>query len=79
MSKTPSRKLQTRNKLKEGETYTFQSWEQNENYIKVATSKRIRLIQKYRHFALFEYTSGIRECFSYWEIRKMMDGKVVGR
>ncbi len=79
MSKTPSKKLQTRNKLREGETYTFRFWEQDESYIKRATSRRLRLIQKYRHFALFERESGIRECFGYWEIRKMMDGEVVGR
>lgn len=73
MSKTPSRKLQIRNKLKEGKTYTLKIWEQSENGYKEQISKRVRLLKRYRHFALFEHTSGIRECFDYGTIGKMME------
>ena len=79
MSKTPSRKLQTRNSLKEGEIYTFKFWDQSETGYKETVTKRIRLLRKYRHFALFEYGSGIRECFDYLTIRKMINGEVMGR
>ena len=79
MSKTPSRKLQTRNKLQEGENYNFCFWDQSESGYKEAVRKSIRLIKKYRHFALFEYASGIRECFDYWTIQKMINGEVIAR
>lgn len=73
MSKTPSRKLQIRNKLKEGKTYTLKIWKQSENGYKEQISKRVRLLKRYQHFALFEHTSGIRECFDYGTIGKMME------
>lgn len=79
MSKTPSLKLQTRNELKEGETYTFEFFEQGENYLKEKIKKKVRLLKKYRHFALFEYESGIRESFDYWTIRKMLNGEAIER
>lgn len=80
MSKTPSRKLQTRNSLKEGEIYEFKFWDQSENGYKETVSRRMRLLRRYRHFALFERRpSGIRECFDYGAIRKMMNGEIMER
>lgn len=76
MSKTPSRKLRTRNALQEGEVYTFRFWQKEEKY-KKEVKIRIRLIKKYRHFALFEHPSGIRECFDYGAVRKMMNGEIL--
>lgn len=79
MSKTPSRKLQTRNSLKEGENYTFYFREQSGDGYKQIVRKRIRLIRRYRHFALFEYASGIRECFDYRTIQKIINGEMIER
>lgn len=33
--------------------------------------KRMRLLEEYRHFALFVDRYGIRECFSYFELAEM--------
>ena len=37
--------------------------------------KYLKLIRKYKYFALFEDMLGIRECFSYFELKGMRGDK----
>lgn len=42
---------------------------------KITRVKKMRLIRKYRYFALFEDAKGIKESFDYIALRKMLKGE----
>jgi len=33
---------------------------------------RMRVLEFYRHFILFESAAGIKECFSHWEVKRLL-------
>ncbi len=63
-------------KLKEGEVYTLIFVvQQNANKKRVKMKKRMRLIKRYPHHAVFEDNKGIRQSFGYWDIEKLLLGE----
>lgn len=62
--------------LKEGEVYTFIVPAHIEEHEKrKRTKKRVRLIKRYRHHAVFEDRTGIRQSYRYWDIEKLLLGE----
>ena len=57
--------------LRQGETYTL-SFEHREGKEVVIHRKRMRLLKKYRYYALMENALGMRECFKYDTLQKML-------
>ena len=39
--------------------------------------KKMKLIRKHRHFALFEDANGIKECFTYFELMEMKRKRLI--
>ena len=62
--------------LQKGKIYNFQKVEKDGVKIR-KYRKRMRLIRKYPHHALFVREAGIRECFTYWEIRQILRGQAI--
>lgn len=57
--------------LRLGETYTLSS-EHREGKEVVIHRRRMRLLKKYKYYAQMENSLGIRECFRYEELQKML-------
>lgn len=63
-------------KLSEGKTYKLITFKR-EGVHRIKTTRKMRLVKKYRHFGLFENSRGIRECFTYWELEKLLKGQEI--
>lgn len=64
--------------LREGQTYTFKSQETaDEGAKKKLVVRKMRLIKKYPHHALFEDSRGIRTAFRYWDAERLIKGEAV--
>lgn len=61
------------NRFKTGETYTIQREAEDGLQKKYLQKKEIRILKKYRYgFALCDMGNGIRECFSFWELNRIV-------
>lgn len=61
--------------LTEGQWYELNIWKRAEVGTKHKLVKRkMQLLKKYRHYALFVDRNGVRECFGYFELRRLLRG-----
>ena len=60
--------------LEEGKIYRFKRKIKEGTKPKIVR-KSMRLVKKYGYHALFESMIGIRECFTYWQIGKLLSGE----
>lgn len=67
--------LQQKHGIKIGEVYTiWESSEDKKTRKRTWTSRRIRIVDVYEHFALTESPTGVRECIQWWELKLKMEG-----
>lgn len=71
------KKKSWRRNLVNGRMYSFKvyTYDDENQFEKKFVVKRMKLIRKYRHFALFESKHGIRECFLWQDIDRMLKNK----
>ena len=62
--------------LVEGKIYSFKKIITGRDNKKKITTERWRLVEKFTHHAMFENQYGIRRCFQYWDIDKLLNGGV---
>lgn len=66
--------------LTEGQWYELNIWKRADAGTKYKLVKRkMKLLKKYRHYALFVDRNGVRECFGYFELRGLLRGDKPGK
>lgn len=66
--------------LQEGKMYTLESREiVDEGTKRKLVKRKMRLVKKYPHLALFEDSKGQKTSFRYWDLEKMLGGEGTGR
>lgn len=62
--------------LEEGKTYIFLMSESEETSPKKKlVKKKMKLVECYKHHAVFESEKGIRQSYRYWDIEKLLLGE----
>lgn len=66
--------------LTEGQWCELNIWKRADVGTKYKLVKRkMKLLKKYRHHALFVDRNGVRECFGYFELRRLLSGDKPGK
>lgn len=66
--------------LIEGQWYELNFWKRIDVGTKYKLVKRkMKLLKKYRHHALFVDRNGVRECFGYFELWRLLRGDKPGK
>lgn len=63
-------------KLQKGKIYDFQKVGKEGIRVK-RYRKSMRFVKQYPHHALFVSETGIRECFTNWEVRQTLRGQAI--